>query len=182
MKACPLITALGTTRISVLYSSGLRGVWSKKITPLPRAPFIGHISHYCHPSEKWSSNLCAFLLCGEACAVSQRCSCVQLVGEMFLWISVLPNRLGQERGSEESQTGSSFFLPFNTMPSDRFVLPSTRFSGIHKMHAVAFNEMPQLHITVKVCIYRNFTALTLNQIQSYSQSDLLQHRFAMMHV
>lgn len=33
---------------------------------------------------------------------------------MFLWISVLPNRLGQERGSEESQTGSSFFS-FNTM-------------------------------------------------------------------
>lgn len=42
----------------------------------------------------------------EACSASQPCSCVQLVGETFLWISVLPNRLGQEGASEGSQRGS----------------------------------------------------------------------------
>lgn len=46
-----------------------------------------HISHYGLPCEKWSLNLCAFLQCDEACTVSQLCPCVQLVGEMFLWIS-----------------------------------------------------------------------------------------------
>lgn len=74
--------------------------WSSYLTLLPPwqeiSPPPKKKKFVCFPAERWS----------EACSASELCSCVQLVGETLLWLSALPNRLGQEGASEGSQRGS----------------------------------------------------------------------------
>lgn len=94
----------------------------KKIHSHSLTALLFVISHITASLARCNPQICVFLLCSEACTMSQLRSCVQLVGEMFLWISVLPNRLGQERrgAARNSKTGLSF--PSNTVFSNCFIL------------------------------------------------------------
>lgn len=97
MKAGPLITALRTQISVLLLLWPVRCVeWNKQISSHSR-PLLFVIAHITATLVRSDPQMWVFLLCDEARAVSQLHSCVQLVGEMFLWISVWPNRLGQER-------------------------------------------------------------------------------------
>lgn len=96
----------------------------------------------------------------EACSASEPCSCVQLVGETFLWISVLPNRLGQEGASEGSQRGSP-------------VLPLIKHISVvsQKARWNPFNEM-RVHIyhnkeKTAHCLGFDFSRFSYNMTEPY---------------
>lgn len=103
------------------------------------------------PAERWS----------DACSKSELCPCVQLVGETFLWLSVFPNRLGQEGVSEGSQRGSP-------------VLPLIKHISVvsQKTHwkFIQWNEGPRMEQWRKYCTLLVF-ALWPNTTEGTSASQ-----------
>lgn len=71
MKACPLQTTMPP---SMTDTHGGEKKNTRSLSP----SFICLISHYCHPDERRSSDLCWFLRCSGAWTASQRRCCVQL--------------------------------------------------------------------------------------------------------